>query len=113
MTRIVGFAADYYLVVPLGSVLALVNTRADSYFTFAHSWSWAVNDVGMTLFFALVMCATAPRVTWRHHCREPRRATHARAESPHARYPVSFNPRTRSAFSWYTLRRIDSGRPRP
>src|SRR5712671_6203263 len=56
MTRIVRFAADHYLVVPLGSVLALAwaNTRADSYFTFAHSWSLAVNDIGMTLFFALV-----------------------------------------------------------
>jgi len=56
MTRIVRFAADHYLVVPLGSVLALAwaNTRADSYFTFTHSWSSAVNDVGMTLFFALV-----------------------------------------------------------
>src|SRR5712671_3517030 len=56
MTRIVRFAADHYLVVPLGSVLALAwaNTRADSYFTFAHSWSFIVNDVGMTLFFALV-----------------------------------------------------------
>ena len=56
MTRIVRFAADHYLVVPLGSVLALAwaNTRADSYFSFAHSLSFAVNDVGMTLVFALV-----------------------------------------------------------
>jgi NhaA family Na+:H+ antiporter len=56
MTRIVRFAADHYLAVPIGSVLALswANTRAESYFTFAHSWSFAVNDVGMTLFFALV-----------------------------------------------------------
>src|SRR6185295_6477822 len=56
MTRTVRFAADHYLVVPLGSILALAwaNTRADSYFTFAHSWSLAVNDIGMTLFFALV-----------------------------------------------------------
>jgi Na+:H+ antiporter, NhaA family len=53
---LVRFAADHYLVVPLGSVLALAwaNTRAESYFTFAHSWSLAVNDLGMTLFFALV-----------------------------------------------------------
>src|SRR5206468_3420482 len=28
--------------------------RPESYFTFAHSWSLAVNDLGMTLFFALV-----------------------------------------------------------
>jgi hypothetical protein len=56
MIRIVRFAADHYMVVPLGSILALAwaNTRADSYFTFAHSWSLAVNDLGMTLFFALV-----------------------------------------------------------
>ena len=52
----VRFAADHYLVVPLGSVLALAwaNARPESYFTFAHSWSLAVNDLGMTLFFALV-----------------------------------------------------------
>jgi NhaA family Na+:H+ antiporter len=56
MTRIIRFATDHYLVVPLGSVLALAwaNTRAASYFTFTHSWSWAVNDLAMTLFFALV-----------------------------------------------------------
>ena len=74
MTRIVRFAADHYLVVPLGSILALAwaNTRADSYFTFAHSWSLAVNDIGMTLFFALVtqeiVEATMPGgalATWR------------------------------------------------
>jgi NhaA family Na+:H+ antiporter len=56
MARMLRFAADHYLVVPLGSVLALAwaNMRADSYFAFAHAWSFAVNDAGMALFFALV-----------------------------------------------------------
>ena len=42
--------------MPIGSVLALAwaNTSDDSYFRFVLSWSFAVNGVGMTLFFALV-----------------------------------------------------------
>ena len=56
ISRFVRFAADHYLVVPIGSVLALAwaNTSDDSYFRFVLSWSFAVNGVGMTLFFALV-----------------------------------------------------------
>ena len=56
MRRIARFAADRYLVVPLGSTLAMVwaNTRSESYFRFSHSWSFAVNDLGMPLFFAFV-----------------------------------------------------------
>jgi NhaA family Na+:H+ antiporter len=56
MSRLARFAADHYLVVPFGSILAVAwaNTRGESYFTFAHSLSFAVNDLGMPLFFALV-----------------------------------------------------------
>jgi len=75
MGRIGRFAADNYLVVPIGSVLAMAwaNTHSESYFTFAHSWLFAVNDVGMALFFALVtqeileaMMPGGALGTWRH-----------------------------------------------
>jgi Na+:H+ antiporter, NhaA family len=61
-------------VLPLGAVAALVwaNTFALGYAEFAHAWQFAVNDVGMTLFFGLaakeVVEATAPGGalhTWR------------------------------------------------
>jgi hypothetical protein len=50
------FAIDHFLLLPIGGLIALVwaNTQPESYFTFAHSLSFAVNQVGMTLFFALV-----------------------------------------------------------
>ncbi len=56
MTRGIRFAVDHYLVLPLGAVVALVwaNTRPESYFEFSQALSFAVNDVGMVLFFALV-----------------------------------------------------------
>jgi NhaA family Na+:H+ antiporter len=75
MSRVVRFAADHYLVVPVGSILAMVwaNTLDESYFRFAHLWSFAVNDVGMALFFALVtqeileaMLPGGALGSWRH-----------------------------------------------
>jgi NhaA family Na+:H+ antiporter len=56
MSRIARFAVDHYLVVPFGSALAMAwaNTSSESYFRFSHSWSFAVNDLGMPLFFAFV-----------------------------------------------------------
>src|ERR1700704_1721797 len=75
MSRIRRLAAEHYLVVPLGAVLALVwaNVYTDSYFIFARWASFAVNDIGMALFFALVtqeIVETAVPggvlATWRH-----------------------------------------------
>src|SRR5712692_5992554 len=74
MTKVLRFIADRYLVLPLGAMAALAwaNSRPESYFEFAHTASFAVNNVGMALFFALitkeVVDATAPGGalhTWR------------------------------------------------
>lgn len=74
MTRAVRFAMDRCLLLPLGACIALVwaNTAPASYFVLADRLSFAVNDVGMTLFFALmtreVLEATSPDGplhTWR------------------------------------------------
>ena len=74
MTKALRFIADRYLVLPLGvmAALAWANSRPESYFVFAHQWSFAVNNVGMALFFGLVtkevVEATAPDGalhTWR------------------------------------------------
>jgi NhaA family Na+:H+ antiporter len=74
MTRLLRFIADRYLVLPLGAIAALAwaNTRPESYFAFAHRVSFAVNNVGMALFFGLiakeVVDVTAPGGplhTWR------------------------------------------------
>ena len=52
--------------MPLGAVIALVwvNTAPESYYAFTSAMSFAVNDVAMVLFFALmtkeVVEATAP-----------------------------------------------------
>ncbi len=57
---------EHLLLLPLGGVIALVwaNAAPESYFRFAHSISFAVNDVAMVFFFALitkeVVEATAP-----------------------------------------------------
>ena len=47
MTKALRFIADRYLVLPLGAVAALAwaNSTPESYFAFAHRWSFAVNDV--------------------------------------------------------------------
>jgi NhaA family Na+:H+ antiporter len=56
MSRFVRLAVHYYLVVPAGVLIAMAwaNIRAESYFQFTHALSFAVNDLGMALFFALV-----------------------------------------------------------
>jgi Na+:H+ antiporter, NhaA family len=50
------FAADRYLALPIGALMALAwaNSRPDSYFACAHTLSFFVNDVAMVFFFALV-----------------------------------------------------------
>jgi NhaA family Na+:H+ antiporter len=50
------FTIEHYLLLPIGGLIALVwaNTRPESYFTMAHALSFAVNEIGMALFFALM-----------------------------------------------------------
>jgi NhaA family Na+:H+ antiporter len=53
---LVHFTVEHFLLLPIGGLIALVwaNSRPESYFTFAHSLSFAVNEAGMALFFALI-----------------------------------------------------------
>ena len=64
--RLSQFARENLLLLPLGALIALVwvNTVPESYYRVTYAMSFAVNDVAMTLFFALmtkeVVEATAP-----------------------------------------------------
>jgi len=64
--RLSQVAREHLLLLPLGALIALVwvNTAPDSYYRFTYAVSFAVNDVVMALFFALmtkeVVEATAP-----------------------------------------------------
>jgi len=64
--RLSRFAVEHLLLLPLGALIALVwvNTRPESYYRFTYAIAFAVNDVAMMLFFALMMKevveATAP-----------------------------------------------------
>ena len=64
--RLSRFAAEHLLLLPLGGLIALVwaNTGPESYFRFTYAIAFAVNDVAMVFFFALitkeVVEATAP-----------------------------------------------------
>lgn len=53
---LVHLVVDRFLLLPIGALIALVwaNTSADSYFTFSHALAFPVNEIGMTLFFALI-----------------------------------------------------------
>ena len=50
------YASDRFLMLPLGAALAMVwaNVGAESYFTFAQRFGFAVNEIGMAFFFALM-----------------------------------------------------------
>jgi NhaA family Na+:H+ antiporter len=50
------FVSDRFLLLPAGSILALVwaNTAAESYFRFSQATSFLVNDVLMALFLGLI-----------------------------------------------------------
>jgi NhaA family Na+:H+ antiporter len=54
--RLSGFVLDYLLALPLGCAAALVwaNSLPESYYRFAHATTFAVNDVGVAFFFALI-----------------------------------------------------------
>lgn len=51
------YTIEHFLLLPIGGLIAFVwaNTRPESYFTLAHTFSFAVNEIGMALFFALIM----------------------------------------------------------
>jgi NhaA family Na+:H+ antiporter len=55
-SRFLQFAVDRLLVLPVGAAIALVwaNTAPESYFGLAQRLSFAVNEVGMAFFFALL-----------------------------------------------------------
>ena len=72
--RLSRFAVEHLLLLPLGALIALVwvNTAPESYYSFTFAISFAVNDVAMMIFFALmtkeIVEATAPGGvlhTWR------------------------------------------------
>jgi Na+:H+ antiporter, NhaA family len=54
--RLSQFALEHLLLLPLGALIALVwvNTAPESYFTFSYAIAFAVNDVAMVFFFALI-----------------------------------------------------------
>jgi NhaA family Na+:H+ antiporter len=65
---------DRFLLLPLGAAVALVwaNTAAESYFRFAHTLAFPVNEIGMALFVGLIAQETFEAVmpggalhTWR------------------------------------------------
>ncbi len=64
--HVTAFIVDNSLLLPIGTVAALIwaNTAYASYDAFARSWHFAVNDIGMALFFAVaakeIVQATAP-----------------------------------------------------
>ena len=56
IVRLFTFASDHFLLLPIGASIALVwaNLAAESYYTFAQPLTFAVNEVGMAFFFALI-----------------------------------------------------------
>jgi NhaA family Na+:H+ antiporter len=54
--RLSRFALDHLLLLPLGALIALVwvNTAPESYYRFSYTIAFAVNDVAMVFFFALM-----------------------------------------------------------
>ena len=54
--RLSQFVSEHLLLLPIGAGLALVwvNLWPLSYYEFSYQWAFMVNEVAMTLFFALV-----------------------------------------------------------
>ena len=54
--RLSQFAVEHLLLLPLGAVIAMiwVNVEPESYYRVTYRIAFAVNDVGMVLFFALM-----------------------------------------------------------
>jgi len=72
--RLVRTVFNRFLLLPIGALIALIwaNTAAESYFVFAHRLAFAVNEIGMAFFFALMAQEVAEAVmpggalhTWR------------------------------------------------
>jgi len=56
LKRAARFAIDYYVALPVGVLAALIWAQADAegYFRFSHAASFAVNEIGMALFLAVM-----------------------------------------------------------
>jgi len=72
--RLVRFVIDRNLLLPFGALIALAwaNTAAESYFQFAQTFAFAVNEIAMAFFLALLaqevlegMMAHGALHTWR------------------------------------------------
>lgn len=50
------FVVDHFLLLPIGVLVALAwaNTAGESYFRFAHTLRFAVNDIGMAFFVGVI-----------------------------------------------------------
>src|SRR5678815_5908559 len=57
LSRLYHAGLDSFLLLPIGAAIALLwaNTASESYFEFAHASSFAVNDVAMAFFLALIV----------------------------------------------------------
>jgi NhaA family Na+:H+ antiporter len=55
-SRVTRFVVDRFLLLPLGAAIALLwaNAAPESYFAFAHAIGFAVNEIAMALFLALI-----------------------------------------------------------
>jgi NhaA family Na+:H+ antiporter len=62
--RVSGFVLDYLLALPIGCAIALVwaNTFPESYFRVTAPAAFAVNEIGMVFFFALIAKEVAEAV---------------------------------------------------
>jgi NhaA family Na+:H+ antiporter len=56
VVRLFTFASDHFVLLPVGASIALVwaNVASESYFILSQSLAFAVNEVGMAFFFALI-----------------------------------------------------------
>jgi NhaA family Na+:H+ antiporter len=56
MARAIRITVGWFLLVPIGAVIALIwaNSAPESYFQFAYRLSFFVNEIAMALFFALL-----------------------------------------------------------
>lgn len=55
--RLVRVVVDRFLLLPIGAAIALIwaNTASETYFQFSQTIAFAVNEIGMALFLALVV----------------------------------------------------------
>jgi Na+:H+ antiporter, NhaA family len=55
--RLARFVVDRFLLLPIGAAIGLVwaNTGGESYFRFSHSIAFALNEVAMAFFLALIV----------------------------------------------------------